>query len=813
MFQNYFKIALRNITKRRVYSLLNIIGLAIGMTCCLLLLQYVDYEFSYDKFHPKADNIYRLELDSYQNGQLAWKSATSYPAIVPSMKKDFPEVVNGCRLIDAGAVFINQETNTFFEEEKGYFAEPAFFDLFKLPLAQGNQREALTGVNSLLVSEAFAKKYFGDEDPINKILTFRNFAGDRPLKITGVFKEYPANSHLTIDYLVSWSTFSDMLIQLDPESPNELETSWGWYDFYSFIEVKPGTNLQALEAKFPAMWERYNKKWIILGTRWNEMKLQPLKDIHLYSNINQEAEVNGNGKAVSFLLLIAFAILGIAWVNYINLATARAVERSREVGVRKTMGAQRGQLIGQFLMESFLLNTAALVLALLAINSLLPSLRAFTGKAIGLNLFQQQNFWLGASAVFLIGTLVAGMYPAFVLSSFRPVTVLRGANLSNSGGQFLRKALVIVQFAASILLIAGTIIISQQLDFMRHKDLGINIDQTLVIKGPVGIADSILEGQFNQVKQEWLGIRGVENVTASSIVPGEEIYWTNGVRWNNKGNEVATTLYHIGIDYDFVGAYDLQLAAGRNFSTNFGTDDHAVLLNETAVKTLGMENAEAAIGEELRRGNDTLHVVGVVKDFHQESLQKAQNPLVFVFRPAASQYYSLKVQERDAKGVLAKLEDSWRANFPESPFDYFFLDDFFDKQYKADVQFGKIFGGFSGLAIFIACLGLLGLASYNVLQRTKEIGVRKVLGASVLNIVGLVSKDFLKLVAIAVVIAIPFTWLLMNRWLQTFANRIDIQWWVFIVAGVAALFIALVTVASQALRAANTNPTKSLRSE
>lgn len=811
MFQNYFKIAFRNILKRRIYSLLNIFGLAIGMTCCLLLLQYVNYEFSYDKFHDKADNIYRLELDSYQNGKLAWKSATSYPAIVPTMKKDFPEVVNGCRLIDAEAVFINRENNAFFEEEKGYFADPAFLEMFNIAVAKGNSKQALQDVNALMVSESFAKKYFGSENPMNKVLVFRNWAGDHPLKITGVFKDYPANSHLMIDYLVSWNTLKNLLSDVGGD-PNDLENSWGWYDFYSFIEVKPGTNVQALQAKFPAMWERYTKDWMIPGTRWNELQLQPLTDIHLYSNINQEAEVNGNGKAVSFLLIIAFAILAIAWVNYINLATARAVERSREVGVRKTLGAMRGQLMGQFLMESFLLNTAALILALAAVYLLLPSMRVFTGKAIGLNLLQEPRFWMGAAVVFAMGTLAAGIYPAFVLSSFKPVLVLRGGS-NRSSGQLLRKALVVVQFAASIILIAGTVIVSQQLHYMRHEDLGININRTLVVNGPVGVPDSLLTGQFNHLKEEWLGISGVQSVTASSIVPGEEIYWTNSIRWNNKGNEVVTTMYHIGIDYDFLNAYDLKLVAGRGFSKDFGTDDHAVLLNETALKTFGMASAEAAIGERLSRGQDTLQVIGVVKDFHQEGLQKAQNPLLFLLRPADSRYYSLKVQDANIKGMLTKLEKSWHSNFPESPFDYFFLDEFFDEQYKSDVQFGKVFGSFSALAILIACLGLLGLASYSVIQRTKEIGIRKVLGASVLNIIRLISTDFLKLVAISIIIAIPVTLLVMSRWLQTFAYRIDIQWWVFVLAGMAAFLIALVTVSSQALRAAIANPTESLRNE
>ncbi|MBK7870005.1 MAG: ABC transporter permease [Saprospiraceae bacterium] len=815
MLQNYFKIAFRNITKRRAYSLLNVAGLAIGMICCLLLLQYVNYEFSYDGFHKKADHIYRLQLNSYQDGKLAWESATSYPAIVPTMIKDFPEVVNGCRLIDAEGVFVNTQNNTFFEEKKGYFADPAFLQMFDLQLTKGDPATALNDVDAMIVSETFAQKYFGAEDPIDKTLVLRNFAGDRPIKISGIFKDYPANSHLIVDYLISWNTFKSLVAQADPENPDALETSWGWYDFYSFIEVKPGTNLQALQAKFPAMWEQYNKDWIIPGTRWNELELQPLKEIYLYSNINQEAEVNGNGKAVSFLLLIAFAILGIAWVNYINLATARAIERSQEVGVRKTLGAMRGQLIGQFLMESFLLNGAAFVLALGAVVSLMPALQQFTGKEIGMDLFQQPSFWLGTVAVFLLGTLIAGLYPAFVLSSFKPITAMRNEKASAGGGQLLRKGLVVAQFVASIVLIVGTIIISQQLDYMRNQDLGANIEQTLVVEGPSGnIPDSIYQGQFNHLKEEWLHVPGVKSVTASTSVAGDEIYWTGPIRWKNKGEEISLTHYHLGIDYDFLEAYEMKMAAGRNFSKEFGSDDRTAILNETSVKQLGIESPEAAIGQRVVRGrSDTLEIIGVVKDFHHQGLQKAHNPILILLRPTAASFYSLKVQSPNIRNVTAQIEQTWRSTFPQTPFDYFFLDEFFNKQYQSDIQFSRVFSSFSMLAILIACLGLLGLASYSVLQRTKEIGIRKILGASGLNIVRLISRDFLKLVAVAIVLAVPVAWYLMNNWLDTFAYRIDIQWWVFVLAGVAALAIALLTVASQALRAAATNPVESLRTE
>lgn len=814
MLQNYFKIAIRNIVKKRGYTLLNVAGLAIGMTCCLLLLQYVNHEFSYDRFHEKADRIYRIQLNSYQDGKLAYQSATSYPAAVPAIRQDFPEVVNGCRLYEATANFVERNSNNFFVEQDGFFADLAFLEMFDIEFIKGNPATALQNINSIIISESFAKKYFGADDPLGKTLLMRRYGGvQRLCEVAGVFKDYPENSHLDIDYLLSINTLIDIERQNNPDNPEPLN-DWGWYSFYSFLELAPGVKPETLEAKLPGLFEKYDPDWIIPGVRWNEFELQPLRDIYLYSNLLEEVGTNGNGRAVAFLLLIAFAILGIAWINYINLATSRAVERAKEVGLRKTLGAARAQLIGQFMIESFLLNGIAFLLAFGASTTLLPKLEQFIGKEIDFILYQQPLFWAGVGTVFTLGTIIAGLYPAFVLSSFKPITAMRNIATANSSGQWLRKALVITQFAASIILIAGTMIIMQQLAYMRNQDLGVNIDQNLIIKGPLGLTDSLHDARFNYLKENWLQIPGVQKVAASSTVPGNEITWTNSIHWTNNGNLISLTHYHLGINYEFMDAYDIEIIAGRNFSRKFGTDDRAVLLNETSVRQFGMNSPEAAIGQRIVRGRiDTLEVVGVVKDFHQEGLQKAHSPMLFLLRPNISGHYSLKVQSPDLPKLIAQAEEYWQAAFPETPFEYFFLDEYFDRQYKADIQFGKVFGGFSALAILIACMGLFGLASYNVLHRTKEIGIRKVLGASVTNIVGLLSKDFLKLVAIAVIIAIPVTWWIMNNWLQNFAYRISIGWHVFALAGMVALAVALLTVASQAFKAATANPVRSIRAE
>jgi putative ABC transport system permease protein len=811
MFKNHWQLALRNLAKRKGYSALNILGLTIGITCCLLIFQYAAYEKSYDGFHSNAGQIVRLRLDAWQKGKLAWQSATVYPAIAPTMKKDFPEVADFCRLIDADMLLSNDQNHIKFKEDKGYFADPSSLDMLGVRLIKGNPAHALDGPDKILLSVATARKYFGNEDPLGKRLTVRDGSGLN-LEVSGVF-DYPANSHLILHHLVSYATLNQQIAK-GGDSTRPAETAWGWYDFYAYLQLKPGTDWHQLEAKLPAFCDRYiNTEGRKKNNVRDELHLIPLADIHLYSNFNQEAEVNGNGRAVGFLFLIAFFIIVIAWVNYTNLATARSLERAKEVGVRKVLGAARRDLIFQFLTESFLLNFLSLVIALGAAWLLTPAFNRLIGSDSTSSFSLPLLYSLGFAALFLAGAFLSGAYPAFVLSGYHPITVLKGLFKNSNRGLILRKSLIIGQFAVSVILIAGTILVYQQVQYMRRQQLGVNIDRTLVLSGANSLRDSVYKDVFQPFKTQLLQHPNVKSITTSSNVMGQEIYWTNGVNRVGEKSLNAVTMYIMAIDYDFLPAYDLKLAAGRNFSKDFRTDNKAILVNEKAADLLGFKNAADAIGGKIRKGGDTLTIVGVVTNYHHQGLQKAINPMLIQLNPAARNFYSIKIGAGDLPGTIASVQKSWDRYFPNDPFEYFFLDESFNEQYKADTRFGSVFGLFASLAILIACFGLLGLSAYNVLQRTKEIGVRKVLGASVRQLIFLLSKEFLYLVLIALVIAIPLTWWVMHNWLQDFAYRISIQWWVFALAGVMAILIALVTVGFQALRAALDNPVKSLRSE
>lgn len=814
MILNHLKIAIRNLARRKGYALLNIFGLMLGMTCCLLIFHYVSYERSYDDFHPKGKDIVRLRLDNYQKGVLAWKSATVYPGIGPYLKKDFPEIENFCRLIDAEALFTNPENNTKFTETKGYYADNAFLEMFNMPLLKGNPRTALDAPDKMIISQSMAKKYFGKEDPMGKQLLRRDEGDPQSYAITGVFKDYPANSHLDIEYLVSYKTLSK-IVTANGDTSNATETSFGWYDFYTYLELKPGTDWKQLETKLPAFTDRYinSQEWYKNNNNKSELHLMPMSDIHLYSNYNQEAEVNGSGQAVGFLLLVAVFIIGIAWVNYINLSTARSVERAREVGVRKVMGADRLHLMRQFMVESLLINLVALVLALVAFKSLLPAFDRFTGRDVVTSFALTSTYWWLFMGLFGAGTLLSGLYPAFVLSGFQPVAVLKGAFKNTSGGHNLRRGLIIAQFIISVVLIAGTIIVYQQVNYMRRQELGFDINQTLVLDGVGTLQDSVYAGVFQPFKTELLQQKDIKKVTASSNVMGNEIYWTSGVTRTDIPNQTAVTLYHLGIDYDFAEAYNLRLLAGRNFSPDFSTDQKSVLLNEQAAKLLGYATPTEALNGFVRRNRDTLKVTGIVSNFHHEGLQKQIQPMIFLLLPNARNFYSLKIESGNVQRTIATVQNIWNKYFPAEPMDYFFLDESFNRQYKADMLFGKVFGTFAILAILIACFGLMGLSAYSVLQRTKEIGIRKVLGASGQGLLMLLSKDFLKLIMIALLLSIPVAWYIMHSWLQDYAYRINIQWWVFALAGLLALLIAFVTISLQVMKAVMEKPVKSLRTE
>jgi putative ABC transport system permease protein len=816
MIRNFLKVAVRNLLRRKGYAVLNIFGLAIGISCCLVIFEYVAYEKSYDSFHADADRIFRVQDEDHE-GPLVLNCAAAMPGVAPAMKREFPEVENACRLFKSGYVLGNDARNLRFRETV-YYADPAVLDLFYLPLDKGDKAAALSGPGKIILSETEARKYFGGTDPLGKMLTVYDGIGSRSLtlEVTGVFRDYPANSHLRLSILVSYPTFSK-LNGTYGQTNDILETSFGWTDFYTYILLRQGTNPQTVTARLPAFIDRHyndlpeNKS---AGDRIS-LSLMPLKDIHLYSHYTEEAEANGDGHSVNFLLLIAFFIIGIAWINYINLATARSLERAREVGVRKVLGALRLQLIRQFMLESLLMNLLALIVALAITLLLNPFFGRLSGRPLPFFYSLPATYWQYFAALFVAGTLLSGIYPALALSRYQPITVLKGIFKNAAGGQLLRKGLIVGQFTASIILIAGTMIVFRQVHYMRSQSLGVDINQTLVLKAAgSGMGDSTYSDSYQAFKGDMLKIPGVRSLTASSEVMGDEILWSTDWRRLHSGSRQVANLFHLGVDDDFITGYGLRVLAGRPFSRQYG-DRKAVILNESAVRVLGIASPQAAIGELLSGGQgnmDSLEVVGVVADYHNEGLQKAIQPLILLPNRNTRHYYSVKIQG-DPAATVAGIKKAWDRHFPADPYDYFFLDEFFDQQYAENQRFGQVFGLFASLTILIACFGLLGLSAYSVIQRTKEIGIRKVLGASTQNLIFILSKDFLLLVCIAFVIAIPVTLLAMNGWLEEFAYRIHVSWWVFAAAGLLAIFIALLIVGIQALKATLANPVKSLRSE
>lgn len=809
MIKNYFKTALRSFMKHRTFTLLNVIGLSLGIVASLLILQYVKYERSFDKFHSRSGDIYRVEYDYWQGGKLRFECAAAVPAVGPALKNNFPEVERFTRLFPVDGVMSYAGPNGLVahREVKMQVTDSSVFKVFDWKIVKGNPDELLKGPGKVVISEKAARKYFGAEDPIGKTMTWN---GERRYEVTGIFEDVPVNSHIKFDFLLSYET----LYQPDvPVTENQAETSWGWYDFNTYVLLKPGTDVNELQAK----WDKYvfdarNESWKQRNNK-QAFVLKPMTDIHLYANLLQESEPDerGDGDSVYALTFIALFILIIAWVNYINLATAKSFDRANEVGVRKAMGAQASQLRGQFLAESFLVNLFASLIAVVAVRLLWPLFSQLSGRPIPVSFMLDIDFWLLFVGLFLGGALLSGFYPAMVLSRFKPVSVLKGKVMATSQGSLLRKSLVVFQFSASVMLIVGSIVVFQQLSFMRSQKLGIDINKTLIVEGP-GVTDSTFRQKSESFKAEVLRITGVKSITGSSNVPGDEIFWASGIRRLVGGPESAISGYTVGIDHEYISGFGLTLAAGRSFDIQHPDESHSIILNRAMAEALDFKDPEQALGQKVIQG-DTFEIVGVLENYHQMSLKEAVVPLVFRYTPTFARFFAIKVDNENYQQIISAIEQPWNRFFPGNPIDYFYLDQFFNRQYESDRQFGNIFTLFTGLAIFIACLGLFGLASFLTTQRTKEIGIRKVLGSSVSNIVLLLSRGFIQLVLVANLFAWPLAWFAMDSWLQGFPYRIQLNPAWFIIAGLGVVMIAFFSVGFQTLKAALVNPAKTLKYE
>jgi putative ABC transport system permease protein len=792
MLKNYFKIAFRNLWRHRVFSFINIMGLTVGMTACLLIFLYVRFELSYDRFHPKADRIYRIIADIKTPTETLPSQGPAW-AVPGHIKFDFSEVEAFTRVAPENLLF--RKGDIKFNEANTVWADSAFFQIFGFKLLKGDPRTALKEPFSVVMSASTAKKYFGKADPMGQTILITSES--TPATITGIMQDMPENTQVKGDVLVSMTTITTKFAK-------GIDDQWSNYSPWAYILLKPGTDAKALEKKFPAFLEKWSGKEMKELQMFVTLKLEKLKEVYLYSS---RGDSLGSIRNVYIFSIIALFILIIACINFINLTTARASERAKEVGIRKVAGAIRPQLARQFLGESIVICFIAFLLTLGLSALLLSSFNQLAGKTISTGILTD-----GGLVALLLGTgivigLLAGVYPAFILSAFKPIDVLKGRFATGNKGSILRKGLVITQFAISTALIIGTIIVYTQMSYMRNRELGFNKDQVLVV-------ETKSEKKRGALQEAISRLPNVKTSALSGSVPGSGFPGAYSEVENVKGDLQITNLDLYFVDFDYIPLYNFKMVAGRAFSREYKTDSgQAMILNEAAVRMLGYHTPDAAIGKRFKQWGHEGKIIGVIKDFHYKSLQTPIKPLSIRMDWDNATLLSVKVNAANIQKTIASIEKEFKTIIPNRPFSYYFLDEFFDRQYRNEERFGRLFLNFAVLAIFISCLGLLGLASYSTMQRTREIGIRKVMGASVSNIINLLSKDFLKLVIISFFIAVPVAWYFMHKWLADFAYRTSISWWIFAMAGILAALIAVVTISVQAFRAAVANPVKSLRTE
>jgi putative ABC transport system permease protein len=803
MLQNYLRIACRNLLKNKIFSAINIAGLGVGIAAFLFIIHYVRFEKSYESFHSNADNIYRVTLDMYNGAEYVVTDCETYGTLGPLLKEKMPEVVDFVRMFHNDGFQDIEARNRKFLEEGIYFADSSVFNVFSVEVLHGEPRKALSHPFQIILSETTARKYFGRTDVAGESVKIKN----ELYHVTAVFADLPPNTHLKFNALLSHATVNKIHAWYD-------KNPWNGNNEYTYLLMAPGTDL-----------ENFNKKLDQLSIAMKEkigderFKAEPVKDIHLYSNKTYEPEVNGNARVVYFLLIIAVFIIVIAWVNYVNLSTARAVERAREVGIRKVMGSLRWQLVFQFLSESVMVNLIAACLAFGLFQTGLPFFRNLTGQPLPVNFIHDAVFWYLFAGLILSGSLLSGLYPAFVLSSFQPAAVLKGKFRSSAHGQHLRQGLVVFQFAATVMLMVCMCAVYLQINHLRKYDLGMNIDQTLALRVPeMNLGDSLYRARYQSFKTELLRNPAVKKVARSESLPGlslHELSSTSGIRRVGQEKKGSYNYYVVDVDADFIPALDMKFVAGRNFEDGMPNFDQ-VIINEEAANKLGFSNVDEAVGSKItyhtRAKGEPATIIGVLKNFHLRSPKEAHIPVVLPYDEYAS-YFSVRIKTENVQETVASVQNVWNEVFPGSTFHYFFLNEQYEQQYQADARFGQVIATFSGLAVFIACLGLFGLSSFTIVQRTKEIGIRKVLGASVFQIVNLLSKDFARVILIAALLALPVAYFAMEQWLSSYANRISLNVWIFAVPVVIILLIALLTVSFQTVKTALENPTNALKQE
>lgn len=804
MLKNHFKIAFRNLLRHKVFSFINIAGLAISMAACILILRYVHFEMTYESSNRNADSVYRVQVNRYQNSELQFKSARSYPGLYRLINNSIPDIKYSTRLYPEDCLFKYGEKKI--SGQSVLWVDDPFLKIFDIQLVKKTSAEPLKNTFSTVITETAARRFFGNENPIGKTIILNEGV---PFIVNGVCKDYPENTHFKFDFLLNMNTIG----ALDGyEVINTIYYNWA----YNYIMLKPGSDSKLVERKLA---EIINTHFTYLSESNSKVNLllQSLKDIHLKSDLSEEIAPNGSMSTVYYLLVIAFLILVIAWINFVNLTTARSLERAREVGVRKVIGANRGQIIKQFLFETSIVNMTAFIIAVIISELLVPYVSDLTSHNLSITNVSGSVFWFSVLVVFAVSGAAAALYPAVLLSSFRPADVIKGKLGRRGKGQILRRVLIIFQFASATVLITTTIIISRQIEYVSGLYPGFSNEQVLVINTPRSLINNPARVQyFDRFKTLLKENAAVKNASASDVVPGKEIvsHIENFAKLGSESKSISFS--GVNAEWDLFDVLGIRFAAGRAFSKYYPSDSSSIVVNESACKMLGFTSpADAVNNFAVNLSNNVKYrIVGVVKDYHQEHFKKSVEPIIY-FPGHGYQfgYFPVKLYTRDFPAAVSFIKQKWEEVYPSDPFDYFFLDEFFNAQYQSDRQFGSIVSIFSSLAIFIALMGLLGLSSLMTIQRTKEIGIRKVLGASVPMLLFQLAKEFIIMIALSFIAAWPLIYYLMNGWLGSFSESISMGPLYFIVPAVFILTVSVGVIISQAFKTARENPVKSLKYE
>ncbi|MEP1032177.1 ABC transporter permease [Ekhidna sp.] len=820
MIKNYLLTSFRHLLKQRFFTFLNVLGLAIGLCAFWLINHYVSYERSFENFMENGDDIYRVQLDVYRNGELIYKSSENYAGVGAAMMEEFPEVIDFARLYNMGSknnVIITWENGpngpVVFKQQKFLYADASILRLFSYEMVHGDRDNALEEPFTIAISETMAKNYFGDENPLGKTLRLEDDDfNDEPCIVTAVFKDHPNNTHLKFDVLISFPTIYGRY----DGALARYKTGWGRKDYYTYVRLAEGVNPNELERKLPELVSKF-KPELAEQNGEDVLLLQPVKDIHLNSRLTDEAEINGNGEAVGYLAIIAWFIIIIACINYVNLSTAKSVERAKEVGLRKVVGSQKLQLIIHFLIESSIIFLLAILVGLILVLLVNPFFNDIGGTPSSYLIWTQPWFWISALIFWIGGSLITGFYPALVLSSFKPVEVLKGQFKGKGEGILLRRALVIMQFTTSVALIIGTLIVYEQMSFMQNQDLGYSTEQIMVVERP-----STRDTSNVQARNDYMSFKDgladqpmITGVAGSGMLPGKKLRFKTQIRKLDQEPDAATTFAISSMDYELFDLINMEMVAGRNFSRDFIKDpDTAIVVNEYGARALGY-SPEEIVGKyvSIDQFRWKPQVVGVLKNIHNESLQESMQPLGFFLQQYNHEYMMIKMSTHNIAATVDAVKAQWDQSFAGNPFEYFFLDSYFDSYYQSEKSFRDLFLIFTILAILIGCLGLFGLSSYTAVQKTKEIGIRKVLGSSTSGIIKLMFKDFLILIGIANLIAWPTAWYFLSGWLDNYPYHVSINFMFFGFAALMVLLIAFLTVSFHTFKTAQLDPAKTLKYE